>query len=117
MHCRQVNYLQIAAQVAMQSLMIHKHGAVIVHKKKIIASACNYYYLQHSIHAEVAAIMQIRDKHILAECEMYVVRIGSPLRYKNGLKYSMPCKHCQEFICKRCIKRVFYSDEPSSQLK
>jgi deoxycytidylate deaminase len=118
MHYKQNYYLQVAAQVAMQSLMTHKHGAVIVHKKKIIASACNYYYLQHSIHAEVAAIMQMKGKYkgILSECELYVVRISKPFKSlcEGILKYSKPCKHCQDYICKKSLKRVFYSGASES---
>lgn len=110
MHCKQEYFLRIAAQVAMNSLMNHKHGAVIVHKKNIIAMGYNYHYCNHSIHAEVAAIAQLkgREKNILSECEMYIVRIGTD-KYNNALKYSKPCNSCQNYICKMSIKRIFYS--------
>ncbi len=108
MHCRQNYYLQIAARAAMNSVMTHKHGAVIVYKKNIIAMGHNYHYLKHSIHAEIAAIHQVKRKDILADCEMYVVRVGPP-RKDNYLLNSKPCQHCQDYICKMCIKRTFYS--------
>lgn len=110
MHCKQNYYLRIAADVALNSLMNHKHGAVIVHKKNIIAAGCNCYSGKISIHAEVAAINQIkgRCKNVLFECELYVARIG-PDRYDNALKYSKPCNSCQNYIAKKSIKTTYYS--------
>ena len=103
-------FLQIAARVAMNSTMNHKHGAIIVHKNNIIASGCNYSYAKFSIHAEVAAISQLKgkEKEILPECKLYVVRIG-PDKYNFPLKYSKPCNSCQSFICKNLIKKTYYS--------
>lgn len=110
MHCRQNYYLRIAADVALNSLMNHKHGAVIVHKKNIIAAGCNYCSGKLSIHAEVAAINQLKGRHknVLPECELYVARIG-PDRYDNALKYSKPCNSCQNYITKKSIKKTYYS--------
>lgn len=107
---KQDTYFKIAAEVAVNSDMCQKHGAVIVYKKEIIACGYNYYYSTFSIHAEVAAISQLkgRDKEILSECELYVVRIG-PDKLDNPLKYSRPCNNCQHFINKNCIKKTFYS--------
>ena len=110
MHCRQNYYLRIAAEVALNSIMNHKHGAVIVYKKNIISVGFNYHYGNHSIHAEVAAINQLkgRNKSIISECELYVARIG-PDKYDNPLKYSKPCNSCQNYIAKKCIKTTYYS--------
>lgn len=107
-------YLDIAATVAVNSLMNHKHGAVIVHKKKIIATGYNYFFSQfsknYSIHAEVAAINSLKGKmkDILPECELYIVRIG-PTNYQDILKYSKPCFRCQDYINKHNIKKTYYS--------
>jgi deoxycytidylate deaminase len=110
MSLKQNYYLRIAAEVAMNSEMNHKHGAVLVHKKNIIAVGYNYYLASFSIHAEVAAISQLkgRDKDVLSECELYVVRIG-PQKYDNALKYSKPCLNCQNYITKKSIKKTYYS--------
>jgi deoxycytidylate deaminase len=88
----------------------HKHGAILVYKDKIIGSGYNYYMGDFSIHAEVAAIASIRkkQKHILNECDIYVVRIG-PDRFNNPLKYSRPCTNCSNTIIKNNIKNAFYS--------
>lgn len=110
MSVKQQDYLQIAANVAMNSDMNHKHGAVLVYKKNVIAVGYNYNLASFSIHAEVAAISQLkgRDKNVLSECELYVVRIG-PTKYNNALKYSKPCLNCQNYINKKCIKKTYYS--------
>jgi len=107
---KQKYYLDIAAKIALSSPMLQKHGAVIVHKNKIIATGFNYYFADYSIHAEVSAIKSIKGKlkSQLSECELYVVRIG-PNKFNNPLKYSRPCCHCQNTILKNNIKKAFYS--------
>lgn len=111
---KQKYFLDCAAEVAMKSSMGHKHGAIIVHKKKIIASGHNYRFSHFchdfSIHAEVAAISSLKGKakNLLSESELYVVRIG-PAKFYDALKYSKPCDKCQEAISKYNIKKVYYS--------
>ena len=107
---KQKEYLEEAAKIALKSPMGHKHGAVVVYKNKVIASGHNYYISDFSIHAEVAALSCIKGKykHILPDCELYVVRIG-PDKYDNPLKYSKPCYNCQHTILKSNIKKAFYS--------
>lgn len=107
---RQKYYLDIAAKNALKSPMGHKHGAVIVYRGKIIGSGFNYYMSNFSVHAEIAAIADIKGKYrrILQDCELYVVRIG-PDKFDNPLKYSKPCFNCQNMILKYNIKKAFYS--------
>jgi deoxycytidylate deaminase len=108
---KQKYYLNIAAKIAIKSPMFnHKHGAIIVYKDRIIGTGYNYYMADFSIHAEVAAIASIakKQKHILSECDIYVVRIG-PDRFNNPLKYSRPCTNCSNTIIKNNIKNAFYS--------
>ena len=108
---KQKYYLNIAAKIAIKSPMYnHKHGAIIVYRDKIIGSGFNYYMGDFSIHAEIAAIASIhkKKKHILNECDIYVVRIG-PDRFNNPLKYSRPCTNCSNTIIKNNIKNAFYS--------
>ncbi len=108
---KQRYYLNIAAKIAIKSPMFnHKHGAIIVYRDKIIGSGFNYYVSDFSIHAEVAAIASIhkKKKHILNECDIYIVRIA-PDRFNNMLKYSRPCTKCSNIIIKNNIKNAFYS--------
>jgi deoxycytidylate deaminase len=107
---KQKNFMEVAAKTAMKSPMGHKHGAIIVHKGKIIGAGYNYYVGEYSVHAEVAALSSIKGKikHLLQDSELYVVRIG-PNKFNNPLKYSRPCCNCQNAIIKNNIKKTFYS--------
>lgn len=110
MNDRQMRYLDIAASVAANSDMNHKHGAIIVYKKAIISSGYNHCVGTMSIHAEVDAITKLkgREKEILPDSELYVVRIGAG-QFNCHLKYSKPCYNCQRFINKKGIKKTYYS--------
>ena len=110
---KQQLFLDKAAEIAKYSTMQQKHGAVVVYKNKIIA--CGFNYMSHclndnnSIHAEVAAITQLfKNKTILEECDIYVVRIAPP-RFNNCLKLSKPCEKCTKFIKKYNIRCTYYS--------
>jgi len=104
-------YLKIAAEVARKSPMMHKHGCIIVHKKRIIASGYNTMpdMFNNSLHAEVNALNKIKNKPtILKESDMYIVRIGTD-SYNNVLKYSKPCEHCTKRIIESKVRKVYYS--------
>jgi deoxycytidylate deaminase len=107
-------FLDKAAEIAKYSTMQQKHGAVVVYKNKIVGYGFNY-MVNHlndnnSIHAEVAAISQVfKNKTILGECDIYVVRIGPP-RFNNCLKLSKPCEKCTKFINKYNIRCTYYSN-------
>lgn len=106
-------FLYEAAEIAKQSNMLQKHGAIIVYKNKIIASGynyiCDYMNNNYSIHAEVAAISQMfYNKKILEFCDIYVVRIA-PASYDNCLKNSKPCSTCSKFIKKYNLRNIYYS--------
>jgi len=106
-------FLIKAAEIAKNSTMQHKHGAVIVYKNNIIASGFNYYcdYMNsnYSIHAEVSAISKVfYNKKLLELCDIYIVRIA-PIIYNNCLKNSKPCKSCTNFIKKYNLRNIYYS--------
>jgi deoxycytidylate deaminase len=106
-------FLCKAAEVAKQSNMNQKHGAIVVYKNKIIASGfnyiCDYMNDNYSIHAEVSAISQMfHNKKLLELCDIYVVRIA-PTIYNNCLKNSKPCNSCSKFIKKYNIRNIYYS--------
>lgn len=110
---RRSNYLNIAAELAKQSNMFQKHGAIIVYKKNIIAKGYNIFTNQsknnYSMHAEIVAINNAIkkkiSKDILTKSELFVVRISNC----NILKYSKPCINCQKYINKHKIKKTYYS--------
>lgn len=109
-------YFEIAANIARNSDMFQKHGAVIVYKKTIIATGFNSYSFNNksnfSMHAEIVAINNViknYNKDILSESKLYIVRIAPESKSKNILKYSKPCLNCQKYINKFNIKKIFYS--------
>jgi tRNA(Arg) A34 adenosine deaminase TadA len=101
-----------AANAAEKSNGYYRHGAVIVYRNKVISSASNMYLSRYtiekphnSIHAEVNAIMRVKNKHILKHCFLYVVRINN-----NGeIKNSKPCENCMKIINKHKIKLCYHS--------
>jgi deoxycytidylate deaminase len=100
-------FMHYASNIAKLSSMQHKHGCIIVHRKKILASAFNQLFDgQRGIHAEIAAIRSCHS--CMTNTVMYVVRVA-PLCYPGILKYSRPCPNCQKLILKHKIKTVFYS--------
>tara|TARA_B110000093_G_scaffold179889_1_gene220867 strand:+ start:729 stop:1262 length:534 start_codon:yes stop_codon:yes gene_type:complete len=109
-------YFDIAANIAKNSNMFQKHGAVIVYKKTIIATGYNSYSYNSktnfSIHAEIVAInnaIKNSNKELLCYSKLYIVRIAPESKSKYILKYSKPCLNCQKYINKFNIKKIFYS--------
>ena len=106
-------FLSKAAELALKSNMLQKHGAIIVYKNKIIATGyneiCNYMNNNYSIHAEVSAISKLfYNKKLLELCDIYVVRVASAT-FDNCLKNSKPCKNCTNFILKYNLRNIYYS--------
>lgn len=109
-------YFDIAANIAKNSNMFQKHGAVIVYKKTIIATGYNSYSYNSktnfSIHAEIVAInnaIKNSNKELLCYSKLYIVRIAPESKSKYILKYSKPCLNCQKYINKFNIKKIYYS--------
>jgi pyrimidine deaminase RibD-like protein len=110
---KQQQYVDIAKQMARKSCLTHKHGVVIVHKNKVIATGYNRFDCIHkgsngqfSLHAEVDALNKARKKYrdVLTEADMYVVRVSN-----DKFKCSKPCRMCENCIKEYGIRRVFYS--------
>ena len=99
---------------AKKSCMEHQLGCVIVKQNAIVASSCNTYAETFknawSVHAEVAALMQLRKKprKYFQDCTMYIVRVGTE-QMEYPMKLSKPCESCESVINAVGIKRVYYS--------
>ena len=105
------------------SLKIANHGAVVIHRGKVVGRGHNKYCVenvnsinQFSIHAEVDAINNALRKisqEDLKKCILIVVRKMKKDNDKNFLcqhiGLSAPCKHCTNFINKCGIKACYYS--------
>ena len=97
-----------------KSAMRSKHGAVILLRKKIVASACNIQISDRdpppfaSIHAEVNVIQKFLDRfprRYLRSCTLIVIRMDR----EGNLQNSKPCANCEEYIIKHSIPKVIYS--------
>ncbi len=104
-----------AIALAKKSTMNQRHGAVIVKNGEIIGEGYNHIasYMSHSFscHAEVAAILNLKNKSKknLDDATMVVVRVSNNTMSPQHLKMSKPCENCTREIIKHGIRKVFYS--------
>lgn len=99
----------------------HHFGALLVKGGSIISSGANIprtnglirFIAEHygdrplNIHAEMNVLLGVPTTKSRGAV-VYVARV----KEKNGIcqfKLAKPCKHCQDFMRKRKIKRVYYS--------
>lgn len=94
-----------------------RHGSVLVHKNNIISMAHNRgqvfveftkrFQSDQSIHAEVAAILKVKNKRVLKHCKLFIYRE----RQDGSLSISRPCEICLRIIKSFGISHVYYSYE------
>ncbi len=91
----------------------HKMGAVITIKNKPIAIGYNKYDKSHpcmghkKTHAELSAILSVRNKQRLKGATMIVFR-----RRKDGsLGNARPCERCQELLDSYGFKTFLYTTD------
>ncbi|MDR0816394.1 MAG: hypothetical protein LBN28_03240, partial [Desulfovibrio sp.] len=58
-----------------------------------------------SLHSEMMAIMLIKNKELLQNANMLIVRLNR----SNNLRLAKPCDNCMRSIMKFKIKNIFYS--------
>lgn len=100
----------------MSTVKNHQHGAVCVVGKKIICGGCNInavphiikignikYNYSYSIHAEVAAILNLPKNINTNRVKLIVVR--------KDMKLSKPCNICLDVIRSSGIRKVYHSND------
>jgi len=103
-----------AKYLARKSTMTQQHAAIIVYHNKIIGEGVNKSIKlnnKYSIHAEVAAINEVKKKnitHLLKSSTLYVIRV-STINNKCCLRNSKPCNNCKKYIEKYNIPKIYYS--------
>jgi deoxycytidylate deaminase len=111
-------FIQEAILEAKKCTMTRKHGCVIVHRTNIISRGHNsndmYNYNKFSLHAEVAALNNMKKNRINVDnMIMYVVRINNnDLNKENnmiGTKNSRPCMDCMRCITSHKVNKVYFS--------
>ena len=118
-----IDLTKILIDVALKSNMLHKHGCVILHRNKILSTGYNYYKLsngsiyknvyndyqpnKYSIHAEKNAIQKIKNKNILKECKIYIIRIKkSDNHILYDLEQGIPCNMCNHLLNKYNLTNI-----------
>jgi tRNA(Arg) A34 adenosine deaminase TadA len=95
-----------------------KHGCVIVHRTNIISRGHNSNeicdYNKYSVHAEVAAIKNMKKNRVNVESMvMYVVRINNKDLDKDSdqirTQNSKPCMDCMKCITHHKVKKVYFT--------
>ena len=112
--------IKLLIDTAMKSNMNHKYGCAIIFRNKIISTGYNYYKLYNgkiynnlyqyeqnkfSIHAEKDAIQKIKNKNILKNCKIYIIRIKNDI-YNLNFEEGTPCSMCNNLLQKYKLKYV-----------
>ena len=110
-------------ELARKSTFRTRHGSVIVHNGNIIGSGFNInlthpmikvYNEFKTLHAEMVAIMRVKNKQLLKDSSIYVARINA----KGLADLSKPCCTCMEFIKNTWkIKNIYYTDQDGDWVK
>ena len=102
-------------ELALKSQLRHKHGAVIYYNGYIIGCGFNlllthpivrHYSENKTLHAEMVAILRVRNKHLLRNATLYVARINK----RGQLMNSKPCETCMKMIRSFGIRAIKYTD-------
>ena len=111
-------HVQEAIVEAKKCTMQNKHGCVIVHRTNIISRGHNsnemYKNLKFSVHAEVAAINNMKKNRVdVDNVIMYVVRINNKDLWKETddirTQNSKPCMNCMRCISHHNVKKVYFT--------
>ena len=97
---------------ALKSNMNNKYACAIVLRNKVISIGYNHYKPhntnnsiyesnKHSIHAEKDAIRQVKNKNILKECKIYIIKIKD-----NYIEKGIPCPMCYNLLHKYNINKI-----------
>jgi deoxycytidylate deaminase len=125
MTCK-IHNIIFASQIAEDSDVFSKHGAIIVNSNQIVASGINkqekprkrlmglYNHMNcgNTIHAEYAAIYNLITSTKFTPNSVNIRRMKLDLYVaRNNLRNSKPCHHCINLLKYWGIYRVFYTDE------
>lgn len=107
---------QRCVELANKSTFRTHHGSVISYKCYIIGSGYNLNlhsnFAEHfnelkTLHAEMIAVMRVKNKKLLENATLYVTRISK----KTGkLTYSRPCIVCRSMMNSFHIHNICYTD-------
>ena len=98
------NIVDTLIRKSFNSHLCSKHSAGIINNNKLISIGINRYKNNSTIHAEVDAILKSGIKN-LKGFDIIVIR------FTCQLNNSRPCNNCIDFMLKKGIRKVYYSDK------
>jgi len=113
-------YMNAAIELAKQSTMEQRHGAIVVNEKcrdrPIVARGINEHVFNmedrkvFSRHAEMSCVasliaMKGHNSRFFDNCTVFVARVGA----RDEVRFSKPCKKCQRLLQKIGIKKIYYT--------
>ena len=118
-----IDLIKLLIDTALKSNMIHRHGCVILYRNKVLSTGYNYYKIsdskiynnytsdyqanKYSIHAEKNAIQKIKNKNILKDCKIYIIRIKNSYNYHNyDFEPGVPCIMCYNLLKKYNLTKI-----------
>lgn len=121
-------YIDMACGLSHNSSLLFKHGAILVHNRKVIGSAYNTRRVQYrdgiigkgicSSHAEVSAIRNAikmigANKLRSYTTTMYIARQTPTGKYAE----SAPCKKCAQALLDFGIRYIVYTNQDGGIIK
>ncbi len=113
------SYFRKARELSLESNFKIQIGASILVKSKVVSSGCNQrfksssltrkYHNSQMIHAEVAAIIKLKNKDLLKGSTIVVYRqLKNP---KGKIALAKPCETCLKILKDYGVKKMIYTTE------
>ncbi len=107
------NLEAILINTALKSNLASKYACAITYRDKIISLGFNSYKPhntynnnyesnKHSVHAEKDAIRKVKNKNILKDCKIYIIKLRN-----NDIEQGIPCPMCYNLLKKYNINKIF----------
>ena len=100
--------------IANKSNMEHKYACAIFNRNNLLSYGFNSYKIniynnfnkkyetnKYSIHAEKAAIRKVKNKNILKDCKIYIIKIKG-----DTIEQGIPCPMCYNLLNKYNITKI-----------
>lgn len=109
------DHIKVLIKLAQNSCLQYKHSACLIQGERIISLGYNKYIkkniiqnqiIKSTIHAEIDALCKIDSKYVRG-MDILIIRVCNSKKLGN----SRPCNSCIDKLCKRGIRKVYYSNK------
>lgn len=104
------NIIEKLKNLSFNSNCYYKHASAIIKGDKVLSFGYNSNKISFSRHAEVDACinyMYYTNEKSLKGLDLIVIRNNN----KNEIRNSKPCKYCLDFMVKKQVRKIHYSNE------